>query len=190
MTGSTDVRIWPNLLSLVRLPLAGWFVLADSTPVRGAILVIAALTDWLDGRLARRFGGTSRLGEMLDPIADKIFVGVVLVTFTWEGALTGIEFGVLLARDTVVLLGVFGLTAAGHDVRLPARMSGKITTNLQLLTVVVLLLAPSLASWAVMLVAPFAVWAIVDYSRAGYRATQEEAARLAADAVQRDGETE
>lgn len=189
MTLTPGIRIWPNLLSLVRLPLAAWFVVADTTAMRGLILILAALSDWLDGRIARRFGGISRLGEMLDPIADKVFVGVVFVVFTWEGALHGWEFGVLLARDMVVLLGAFGLTAAGHDVRLPARMSGKITTNLQLLVVIVLLLAPQITTWIVMLVAPVAAWAIVDYSVAGFRAVEDEAT-LAARGLARDGETE
>ncbi len=166
---SRPEQTWPNLLSLVRLPLAAWFVVAETARVRAAIVVIAAATDWFDGRIARRFGGISRLGEMLDPIADKIFVGVVFVVFTWEGALEAWEFAALLARDIVVLLGAFGITMAGFRVRLPARMSGKILTNLQILTVVVLLVVPEHTPYVVGIVVPVAAWTIVDYSRAGLR---------------------
>jgi len=166
---ASGVRIWPNLLSLVRLPLAGWFVLADGAAVRTAIVIIAAATDWFDGRIARRFGGMSRLGELLDPVADKVFLGVVFVVFTWEGALQAWEFAALLARDVVVVLGAFGITMAGFRVRLPARISGKVTTTVQLLTVVVLLVAPRYSKYVVAAIVPAALWAIVDYALAGVR---------------------
>ena len=75
----------PNTLTLIRIALIPVFVVVFYLPVDwshlGAALVftLAAITDWLDGYLARRLGQTSALGAFLDPVADKLMVAVVLV---------------------------------------------------------------------------------------------------------------
>ncbi|HKJ93230.1 MAG TPA: CDP-alcohol phosphatidyltransferase family protein, partial [Longimicrobiales bacterium] len=88
MSRRLRIWTWPNALSLVRLPLAVVFPLAHSASVRLAVLALVAAADFLDGQIARRFGQGSRVGEILDPAADKAFVGAALVTFLVEGALS------------------------------------------------------------------------------------------------------
>ena len=75
----------PNTLTLVRIALIPIFVIVFYLPIKwshvatAVIFALAALTDWLDGYLARRLGQTSALGAFLDPVADKLMVAVVLV---------------------------------------------------------------------------------------------------------------
>ncbi len=165
----TRVWTWPNALSLVRLPLAVLFPLTQSTPVRGTLLALAAAADVLDGRIARRYHQTSRVGEVLDPIVDKVFVGTALVTFLAEGSLSYLQAGVLLARDVYCTLGWLVLVSREDAPRMPARLPGKLVTVLQILAMVLLLLAPGALNVVVLAVAPVGAWAIVDYTRVALR---------------------
>ncbi|NIP72037.1 MAG: CDP-diacylglycerol--glycerol-3-phosphate 3-phosphatidyltransferase, partial [Gammaproteobacteria bacterium] len=75
----------PTILTLSRIAVIPVFVLVYYLPVAWSnvvctwLFVLAALTDWLDGFIARRFGLTSRFGAFLDPVADKLMVAVVLI---------------------------------------------------------------------------------------------------------------
>ena len=94
--------IIPNSLSLARIGLALGF---PWVPVgwRGGVVIAAGLSDAFDGRLSRALHGTSTLGRILDPVADKLFVGIVLVTLVIEGKLTVFELVLLGFRDLAVL---------------------------------------------------------------------------------------
>ena len=60
----------PNIVSAFRVPLAAGFLIADTTPLRLALLGMASATDLLDGWIARRTGSTNRMGALIDPLAD------------------------------------------------------------------------------------------------------------------------
>src|SRR5947209_9014040 len=81
------LRRLPNILSLSRLLLAVLFVPAGR-PARIALICLAAVTDFLDGWLARRTHTTSRWGALVDPIADRIFVLVAIVMYVLNGELS------------------------------------------------------------------------------------------------------
>jgi phosphatidylglycerophosphate synthase len=99
----------PNLLSLSRLPL-GWlfWVVLGETPERGAlalgVMALAALTDVLDGTLARRRGAdTSGTGSWLDPICDKLFVGAVLAGLHFERGVPLWLLAIIVLRELLQL---------------------------------------------------------------------------------------
>lgn len=161
---------WANALSLVRLPLAAVFPLTQSTPVRGALLALAAAADLLDGQIARHYHQSSRVGEVLDPLADKVFVGTAFVTFLVEGSLSLGQTAVLLARDVYCALGWLVLMSRKNPPRVKARPPGKLVTVLQLLAMVLVLAAPNAVNVVVLLVAPAGAWAIVDYTWVAVRA--------------------
>ena len=94
-----------NTLSLSRLPLAALFVWNESVAVRVALVVAAAFTDFLDGWIARRKHLESYWGALIDPLADRGFVMVALLTYMLEGRLTLVAFGVLVVRDVATGLG-------------------------------------------------------------------------------------
>jgi cardiolipin synthase (CMP-forming) len=95
-----EVLLSPNLLSLLRLPLAVAFPFAARSK-NGALLVlaVAGLTDVLDGYLARRAGETTTTGAVLDPVADKLFALSVVGTLIAQGKIPRWGVPALLARE-------------------------------------------------------------------------------------------
>src|SRR5690606_17462805 len=92
----------PNLISMARLLLVPVFAVLI---VRGqdlaalAVLAVAGASDWLDGVLARRLGQMSRLGQLLDPAADRLFILVTLVGLAWREIVPWWLLAVILVRD-------------------------------------------------------------------------------------------
>lgn len=122
----------PNVLSLLRAPLA--LVFFQENPfMRVTAVLIAMMTDGLDGYLARRRNETSQIGAFLDPLMDKFFVLVALTVFVSEGVLTSGAMLAMICRDLSV--AAFGLylvsTGQLRDYRFRSIVSGKITTFLQ-----------------------------------------------------------
>jgi cardiolipin synthase len=157
------------LLSLLRIPLAAAFVLVSHNGWRMGILGLAALTDLLDGPVARRFG-SSAFGPVLDPIADKLFMAGAVGVVAFSGKLEVYEIVGVLLRDIVATIA-FVATLISHQPRaIPARSSGKAVTVAQILTLVAFLLdSPYLRpiAWATTGIAVIAIW---DYYRVAPRA--------------------
>jgi cardiolipin synthase len=160
--------ILPNLLSLARIGLAllfpwvppGW---------RAGVVVAAALSDLFDGRLSRAFHTTSIVGQVLDPVADKLFVGSVLLTLVIEGKLALLEVLLLGFRDLSVLLGsVWAVIHRGWGSlrHMPPSWLGKLTTAGQLGFLLLMLVvnhSPSLIRFAEIAVVVVSVVAGIDY---------------------------
>ena len=97
----------PNVLSLLRLflvPVVVALLLAGSDTLAAAFFVLAALTDFLDGRLARMAGPT-RLGRILDPLADRLMLSSVAVVLAVRGLLPAWAVAILVGRDLLALVG-------------------------------------------------------------------------------------
>jgi CDP-diacylglycerol---glycerol-3-phosphate 3-phosphatidyltransferase len=160
---------WADLISSLRIPLAIAFLLVPSTNWRLVILGAAALTDLLDGPVARRLGG-SPLGPVVDPIADKLFMAAAVGVVAFSGRLQIYEIIGVLLRDIVATVAFAG-TLISHEPRaIPARSSGKAVTVAQILTLVAFLIdSPYLRpiAWATTLIAIIAIW---DYYRVAPRA--------------------
>lgn len=93
----------PNIISLCRLPLALVF-LHDSPLLRAVAIVLAAITDGLDGFLARRYHLRSKLGTVLDPLMDKFFVFFILSILLLEAKIESWKVLVMLSRDFAILI--------------------------------------------------------------------------------------
>jgi phosphatidylglycerophosphate synthase len=121
----------PNVLSLLRIGLALAFPFFPTT-WRAGTIVAAALTDLFDGRLSRALHGTSTFGQMIDPVADKLFVGMVLLTMVMAGELSLAELALVGFRDLAVLAGsawsAFRL-GWGSLRQMPPSILGKLTTG-------------------------------------------------------------
>jgi cardiolipin synthase (CMP-forming) len=97
----------PNALSFLRLfmvPIVVTLLLAGSDGIAAAFFVLAAVTDFLDGRLARRTGPT-RLGRILDPVADRLMLSSVAVVLAIRGLLPVWAVAILVGRDLLALVG-------------------------------------------------------------------------------------
>jgi CDP-diacylglycerol--glycerol-3-phosphate 3-phosphatidyltransferase len=139
----TNINL-PNLLTVSRILLIPVFVIlfATPTPARSlaaaVVFVVAAVTDMLDGYLARRRSQITRLGRLLDPIADKLLVLsalILLVQFDRVSALVAI---LIIARE-VAVTGIRAI-AATEGMILSAELTGKYKMALQVIAVVFLML--------------------------------------------------
>ncbi len=155
----------PDVLTALRLPLALAFLLVDGTAERLVIVAVAALTDFVDGIWARRIGG-SRLGAVLDPVCDKVFIVVAFAVVYRGGVLTPLELLGVLLRDLVAIGAFLATWALRRPTTLPARAGGKAVTVGQLLTLVAFLAGSDLVRPLAWATAAMAVYAIADYSRA------------------------
>jgi CDP-diacylglycerol--glycerol-3-phosphate 3-phosphatidyltransferase/cardiolipin synthase len=157
-----------DVLSAVRLPLAVAFPIAQTAPVRLMILVLAAGSDLLDGFLARRFG-SSPIGAVLDPVADKLFMLSAYCVVAVSGRLELYEVAGVLLRD-IVATGAFLATALRRaPSAIPARMSGKAVTVAQVLTLVAFVLDSPLLRPLAWATAFLGALAVLDYIRAAPR---------------------
>jgi cardiolipin synthase (CMP-forming) len=105
---STAVRTVPNAVTLVRLLLMPVCAYLLATGRFGWGLVLTAAvgsTDWVDGWLARRYGQVSRLGQLLDPLADRLLIASVAIALVIQGVLPWPAAVLLLARDLILLAG-------------------------------------------------------------------------------------
>ena len=154
-----------DALTSLRLPLAVVFPMVRQPVVRLAIIGVAAASDFFDGILARRFGG-SRTGAVLDPVADKVFMASAFLTLWRSGLLVWWEIAGVLLRDIVAIVGGLTVWIRHRPVALPARAGGKAVTVGQILTLVAFVAESPLVrplAWATAAVSVYALW---DYGRA------------------------
>ncbi len=169
-----------NTFSLSRLPLAAAFVLWEASLLRVGLVVAAALSDFLDGWIARRKHLESYWGALIDPLADRGFVMVALLTYVLEGRLSLAAFCVLVVRDVATGLGflVARVVPRLRPVKFQARMLGKVVTTLQLGALLAVLVVPVLVPLLVVAVGLTALAAVVDYTAAVWRSAARHAAEV------------
>jgi cardiolipin synthase (CMP-forming) len=126
---------WPNVLSAVRLagvPVFLWLVLGPRTPaadgIAVGILALAGITDWLDGKLARMLNQTSRLGQLLDPAADRLYIFATVIALAVRGIIPWWLFGALVAREACVALSLLMLRRRTGYTALQVSFVGKAAT--------------------------------------------------------------
>lgn len=172
MRALSELRSLPNLLSISRLVLAAAFVVIDRTDVRITLVMAALATDYLDGWIARQYGPMTRVGALLDPFADRVFVLVGVAMFLLEGTLSTFEYFVMISRDLMTAIGFLVARAMPslRAVAFKARFPGKLVTVLQLASFLGILVRPQAAEPMILVVAAVSVWAIVDYTWALHKA--------------------
>lgn len=159
-----------DVVTALRLPLAALFPFVVHQGWLLALVAVAALSDFADGILARRLG-SSRVGAVLDPIADKAFMLVAFITLTGRGLLTWYELVGVLLRDILTILGFAGTWAWGRPVTIPARWWGKVVTVAQIATLIALISGSPVGRPLAWVTAGLALYATWDYGRAAARAT-------------------
>jgi CDP-diacylglycerol---glycerol-3-phosphate 3-phosphatidyltransferase len=135
---------WPNFITLVRILLIPVFVALFITPTpdrslsAAVIFVIAAVTDMLDGYIARRTGQVTKLGKLLDPIADKLLVLSALILLVNVDRVSALIAILVIARE-VAVTGIRAI-AAGEGMIIAAEATGKYKMALQVVAIVLLIL--------------------------------------------------
>jgi CDP-diacylglycerol--glycerol-3-phosphate 3-phosphatidyltransferase/cardiolipin synthase len=164
---------WADALTLSRLPLAVVFLVVEEPIVRASALAVAAVSDLLDGWLARRYGG-SRLGVVLDPVVDKLFMVAGFWVVLRSGLLNPFEILAVLLRDIVALFAFLTMVVLGRPTTLPARAGGKAVTVCQLLTLWAFLTGSELIRPLAWATGAVSLYAIADYTRVGLFSPRKE----------------
>ena len=164
---------WPNRLSILRILLVPVLVLClyvDTVPARVIALivfVIAAATDWLDGRIARKQNIVTNFGKFIDPVADKLLVLSTMITLTGLGELPAWACVVVLFRELAV--DGLRLVAMEQGKVIAAGQLGKLKTTCQMVMLTVYLLGgfvalpPILREALLLLAIALTIWSGVDY---------------------------
>jgi len=140
------LRKIPNILTIGRIIIVPFFVLAFYLPgfygdlTAFALFVIASFTDFLDGMLARMMGEESKLGELLDPIADKIIVATALILLVMDGTIRHYEViaAIIILTREILISGLREFLARGQ-IKLPVTNLAKLKTFLQMVAISLLL---------------------------------------------------
>jgi cardiolipin synthase len=132
----------PNMLTLGRLlaiPVVLILLLAEEDVSAAVVFVLAAVTDYLDGRLARRRGGaaTSYIGTILDPVADRLMLSSVAAVLAIRGLLPPLVVAMLVGRDVLALVGTLAFRG-----KIRVNKVGKAATAVLMMSVAVVMYSP------------------------------------------------
>jgi cardiolipin synthase len=166
-------------------PLAVRAILLGQYRLALGIFVAAAITDGLDGLVARRLGRLTRLGAWLDPIADKVLLSSAYLALGIAGALPWWLVGIILGRDILILAGAAAALLLTRERNFPASVWGKLSTFVQIFTAVFVMVARAwpgtgLERWAGALTWPTAaatLWSGLHYAWRGWEALRNSRRR-------------
>jgi CDP-diacylglycerol--glycerol-3-phosphate 3-phosphatidyltransferase len=178
----------PNLLTLLRIALIPVFVVVFYLPnpwvpaATAAIFGLAAVTDWLDGYLARRLGQMSAFGAFLDPVADKLMVAVALVLLVdanptdLHGAVIAMPAAVIIGREIAISALREWMAELGERAQVAVSVIGKIKTTAQMIALLFLLYQKPIGELdtvilglvALYVAAILTLWSMVIYIRAAW----------------------
>ena len=138
---------FPNYLTIGRIIIVPIFVFAFYLPgfygdvIPFALFVIASFTDFLDGLLARMYKEESKLGELLDPIADKIIVATALILLVMDGTIKNYEViaAIIILTREILISGLREFLAKSKSESLPVSSLSKFKTLIQMLSIAMLL---------------------------------------------------
>ena len=169
---SDRVLTLPNALSFLRLvgvPVFLWAILVGQDAIALITLTLSGISDYLDGKIARRYGLVSRIGQFLDPLADRLYIATTLLGLAWRGIIPWWLVAVLVSRE-VLLAGVLWWIRRYGQTGLPVHFVGKAATFNLLYAFPLLLLGQgdsTFATWALPIGWAFAWWGTVLYWVAG-----------------------
>ena len=164
---ATRIILTPIVMGLVLVG-DGGDETGDAAIVASVLFCVAAATDWVDGRLARRWDVTSKLGSFLDTTADKLLVSGVLIALLAAERASPWIVALIIGRE-LILMGLRGMIASEGEVMAPS-MLGKLKTSVQFLAIALAIVRPGepvgglfVDEWAMLAAAVITVWSAVDY---------------------------
>jgi cardiolipin synthase len=169
---SDRVFTLPNVLSVLRLvgvPVFLWAILAQHDAIALATLMFSGVSDYLDGKIARHFGMVSRVGQLLDPLADRLYIATTLFGLAWRDIIPWWLVLLLVSRE-VLLAVVLSVLKRYGQTGLPVHFVGKAATFNLLYAFPLLQLGDgesTFAQWALPIGWAFAWWGTVLYWLAG-----------------------
>jgi len=160
----------PNALTLARIFLVPFLVVVLLTRfeaesifgvpreiVGAAIFGLAAFTDWLDGYLARRRGQITELGQMMDPLADKLLITAALLSLVWMELAAAWMVWIILCRELAIT--VLRSIAHTRGVTIPASGLGKVKMVVQIVAILLLMVSDHV--WPFYILGTIALWGVL-----------------------------
>jgi len=132
----------PNLISFLRLACVPWFihsVITQEYTTALTLFSIMALSDAIDGYLARRFDWTTQIGAYLDPLADKVMLVAAFIFFASIDVLPLYLVVLVVGRDILILLGAVVFQRTGKKLQIKPNMVSKVNTFVQIILVLTLI---------------------------------------------------
>jgi len=171
----------PNALTLLRIVLIPVLVALTYIPFQGryvvvaGVFLIAAITDWFDGYLARTLNQTSAFGRFLDPVADKLMVAaalIVLVQWHADNALMVVSAVIIVSREITISALREWMAELGKRASVAVSYIGKLKTAMQMTAITVLLvhhpLLDKLGFSLLIVAAGLTIWSMFIYLRAAW----------------------
>lgn len=162
----------PLMIAVYYMP-ASWFHVLDRNCTATVIFVVAAVTDWLDGYLARRWNQTSAFGAFLDPVADKLMIAAALIMLVQLDRLDAIIAAIIIGREITISALREWMAQIGAHKSVAVSMIGKIKTTAQMIAIPLLLYQAPLFGFDVRqagvcfiyIAAVLTLWSMVYYMR-------------------------
>lgn len=159
----------PNLLTWLRILLIpvmagvfylpqGWVTPLDANMLAALFFGVAALTDWLDGYLARALGQTSAFGAFLDPVADKLMVAAALIVLVDIGRVAPFIALIIIGREITISALREWMAKAGKSASVAVSFVGKLKTAAQMIAIVLLLYATPFAGLPIARIGTLLIW--------------------------------
>ena len=153
MYKKNEIYTISNLLSFLRLLMAiPFWILIEKINEPGmrnviaALAIIGALTDWLDGFVARKRNEVTELGKIIDPLADKIAIGAIIIKLYMVGEIPEYYFFLIIGRDLLIFLGGVIVSKMIGKI-LPSNILGKITVSMIGMVIILIVLQMSRSSY-------------------------------------------
>ena len=165
---STAMSLLPNTLTVVRLILVlpiGWTLWTGEHEVCLAMLIVAGLSDALDGFIARRFNSISRFGELADPTADKLLAFVVVLLMLITELLPLWVVAAVIGREIVIISGALVFRSVVRRLDIEPLLISRINTVVQIVVLAMVVASqteiPQLASWTFRFVESIGIYLMV-----------------------------
>ncbi|MDM8357061.1 CDP-diacylglycerol--glycerol-3-phosphate 3-phosphatidyltransferase [Pandoraea communis] len=191
-----NVPIFLTWLRIVLIPLvvgvyylpATWFSSVEMNRVACGVFVLAALTDWFDGFLARRWNQTSAFGAFLDPVADKLMVAAALLMLLQMGRINALVALIIIGREITISALREWMAQIGASRSVAVHQLGKIKTAAQMVAIPLLLFNGTLVwngwhfdsrfwgTWLIYVAAVLTLWSMLYYLRRAWPQIRERGA--------------
>lgn len=171
----------PLLIAIYYVPDA-WVVNIGRDLAAMLVFVVASVTDWLDGYLARRWNETSAFGAFLDPVADKLVVAAALIMLVQLGRLDAIFAAIIIGREITISALREWMAQIGAHKSVAVSMVGKIKTAAQMVSIPMLLYhnpingfdVQTVGTWLIYVAAVLTLWSMGYYMRMAWPHLEEQ----------------
>ena len=176
------VALIPLVVGLFYLP-SDWMSLQDRNLAATSVFIVAAITDWFDGFLARRWNETSAFGAFLDPVADKLMVAVALLVLVQLDRVDAIIAGIIIGREITISALREWMAQIGATRSVAVSSIGKIKTAAQMTAIPMLLVHDRLfgidihfwGEYLLWIAGVLTVWSMFYYLRRAWPLIKEKA---------------